>query len=126
MHVNIIRMRKIIFYKTEQGIAPVEEFLDELSPKQTQKMLWVMRLVEQMPRVPSTYLKKLTDSEEIWEIRAQLGSDIFRVLGFFMDGATFIAVSGFRKKTLPVPLTERSLAEKRRKEHLGKHKRGKK
>ncbi|MGA2655064.1 MAG: type II toxin-antitoxin system RelE/ParE family toxin [Gammaproteobacteria bacterium] len=111
-------MRVINFYKNEQGKAPVEEFIDSLSAKQAQKLLWVMQLVEEMVRVPKQYFKKLIGTEDIWEIRAQVGSDIFRVLGFFVDNNTFIATNGFQKKAMHPPRTEISLAHKRKHAYL--------
>ena len=114
----ILTMRKINFYVNEQGIAPVEEFLDSLSSKQAQKIAWVMQLVEELVRVPVQYFKKLVGTKDIWEIRAQLGSDIFRVLGFFINDNTFIATNGFQKKAMETPKIEINLAHKRKQEYL--------
>ena len=36
---------EIIFYKTEKGVYPVEEFLDGLSDKMRAKMLMSIRIV---------------------------------------------------------------------------------
>jgi len=72
-------MRNIKFYVTDDGKYPVEDFLDRLSSKQTQKVVWVMQLVEELELVPTTYLKKLQNTEEIWEIRVQMGNNIFRL-----------------------------------------------
>jgi hypothetical protein len=36
-------MKKIIFYRTEEGKCPVENFLDNLSDKQAKKVAWVLR-----------------------------------------------------------------------------------
>lgn len=79
-------MREIRFYRTQSGRSPVEEFLDSLSGKQAQKVVGVLRLIEEMERVPVQYFKKLTGTEELWEVRAQHGGDTFRLLGFF-EGA---------------------------------------
>ncbi len=111
-------MRKILFFFNEQGVAPVEEFLDSLSAKQAQKLAWVMQLVEELKRVPALYFKKLSGTEDIWEIRAQLGSDIFRVLGFFIDNNIFIATNGFHKKAMQTPRTEIDLAHRRKQIYL--------
>ena len=117
-------MRQITFYKTKLDVAPVEVFLDALSAKQAQKIVWTMQLVEELPRVSTQYLKKLSGTEEIWEIRAQVGSDIFRILGFFIEDSQFIATNGFQKKSMAVPRSEISLAQKRRQDYLKKQKRG--
>lgn len=55
------------------------EFLDSLSAKQAQKVTWVMRAVEELEKVSELYLKKLKNTDGIWEIRIQLGSSIFRI-----------------------------------------------
>ena len=39
-------MREIIFFRTDSGNCPVEEFLEGLSGKKAQKVAWVMQLVE--------------------------------------------------------------------------------
>ncbi len=78
-------MREINFYKTANDKCPVEKFLESLSAKQSQKVTWVLRLIEDLPVVPSKYFKKLVNTDEIWEIRIKSGKDIFRLLGFF-DG----------------------------------------
>ncbi len=76
-------MRIIIFYRTELDRCPVEEFINSLSGKQAQKVLWVLRLIEELDSVPSQYLKKLVNTDDIWEVRVQVGNNIFRLLGFF-------------------------------------------
>ena len=114
-------MREVCFYRTTSGDIPVEEFLDSLSGKQAQKVIWVLRLVEQLDPVPSQYFKKLVASDGLWEARAQHGGDTFRVLGFF-DGNKFWAVSGFAKKTEKIPRQEIEVAEARRRDFLTRRK----
>lgn len=78
-----------------------------------------MRLVEELEKVPELYLKKLTNTEGIWEIRIQVGSNIFRVLGFF-ENNNFIATNGFCKKSQKTPYNEIILAEKRKREYTNR------
>ena len=75
-----------MFYRLPSGHSPIEEFLDSLSGKQAQKVLWVLRLVEELEVVPRQYFKKLVDNEGIWEVRIQFGNDTHRLLGFFEHG----------------------------------------
>ena len=111
-------MRTINFYKTSAGRCPVEGFLDALTSKQAQKVAWVLQLVEELPTVPPQYFKKLINTDEIWEVRIQMGGNIFRLLGFF-DGATLIILTnGFAKKTQKTPTTEIELAEQRKRDYL--------
>jgi hypothetical protein len=59
IYVNItIVMRKLLFYETESGHKPIEDFLDRLPAKTAQKVTWVMKLVENLERVPSKLPKK--------------------------------------------------------------------
>ncbi len=115
-------MRTINFYRLPKGESPIEEFLDSLSGKQAQKVLWVLQLVEELDVVPRQYFKKLADTEDLWEIRIQLGSDIFRLLGFFDSGTLLILTNGFAKKTQKTPPQEIALAIRRKEEYLARRK----
>jgi hypothetical protein len=55
-------MREIYFYKFDSGKSPVEDFLDLLSGKQAQKVIWTLRLIEEMENIPSRYFKKLSNT----------------------------------------------------------------
>ncbi len=113
-------MRQIIFYRTAAGRAPVAEFLDTLSGKQAQKVVWVLRLVEELDVVPSQYFKKLVNTTDMWEVRVQVGGDIFRVLGFFDGPTTLILTNGFAKKTQKTPPQEIALAEQRKRDYIAR------
>ena len=63
---------EIILYETVSGNCPVEEFLESLPSKQAQKITWVLELIEELPSIPSTYLKKLVNTDDIWEVRGLL------------------------------------------------------
>lgn len=116
-------MRTVNFYRLPDGQSPVESFLDSLSGKQAQKVLWVLQIIEELDFIPRQYLKKLVDSEGIWEVRIQFGSDIFRLLGFFDGGALLILTNGFTKKTQKTPPQEIALAIRRKNEYLARSKR---
>lgn len=113
-------MREIHFYKMPSGESPIEEFLDSLTGKQAQKVVWVLQLIEEIEQVPTSYLKKLVNTDDIWEIRAQQGNNIFRLLGFFDGGKLIVLTSGFQKKTQKTPKAEIALAEERKKDYLEK------
>lgn len=111
-------MRTVSFYRTESGNCPVEEFLDSLTGKQAQKVLWVLCLVEELDVVPGQYFKKLAGTEDIWEVRAQFGGDIFRLLGFFAQSTVLVLTNGFVKKSQKTPPQEVAVATRRKHEHL--------
>jgi phage-related protein len=115
-------MREIQFYRMDLGACPVEEFLDSLGPKQTQKVLWVLRVVRDLPRVPAQYLKKLEGTDGLWEVRAEFGGDAFRLLGFWEAGRLIILTNGFAKKTQKTPERELALAQQRRRDYINRKK----
>lgn len=110
-------MRKINFYKTVTGTSPVEEFLDTLSDKQVNKVLWVLKLVRELNPVPSQYFTKLVNTDDIWEVRIQMAGNIFRLLGFIEGNRIIILTNGFQKKTQKTPKREIELAEARKQEY---------
>lgn len=110
-------MRSVNFYQTPNGKVPVEDFLNELNPEQAQKVTWVMQLIEELNLVPKQYFKKLTGTN-IWEIRIIHGGNIFRILGFFVEQATFVATHGFIKKAQKTPKMQIQLAEKYKNDYL--------
>jgi phage-related protein len=74
-------------------------------------------LIEELPRVPETYLKHIESAEGLYEIRVQQGSDIFRIFCFFDQGQLVVLVNGFQKKTQKTPKNEIYLALKLKEEY---------
>ena len=113
-------MKRIEFYKTASGASPVEEFLETLDDNQAKKVLWVLRLVQELNPIPSNYFTKMVNTDNIWEVRVQSGGNIFRLLGFF-DGAKLIMLThGFQKKTQKTPKQHIELAESRKRDYLSR------
>jgi len=113
-------MKTIIFYRTEDGRCPIEDFLDTLSDKQAQKVTWVLRTIRDIDPIPPQYFKKLVNTEDIWEARVTMGNNIFRFLGFFKGQDFIVLTNGFQKKTQKTPRSEIKLAEDRKKEYLNR------
>lgn len=111
-------MRTIEFYRTPAGRSPVEEFVDSLSDRHAQKVAWVLRLIERLEIVPQQYLKKLVGTEDLWEVRVQIGGNSYRLLGFFDGLQLLILTSGFVKKQQKIPVREIQVAHQRRTEYL--------
>jgi phage-related protein len=116
-------MRTIDFYRTESGRCPVEDFLDSLQPKEAQKVVWVLRLVQELDLVPSQYFKKLTGTEEIWECRVRSGSNTSRVFAFFSDPAALVLTHGYSKKTQKTDPRQIRKAEQSRRDHFTRKRR---
>ena len=103
----------VIFYETENGTAPAKDFIFSLDPKLKAKVLYVIDKLESRGsklRLPDS--KELSDG--IFELRAISGSNIARVLYFFIIGNTAVLTNGFIKKTRKTPLNQILLAKKYR------------
>lgn len=75
-------------------------------------MIWTFNLIEELQRVPETYLKHIENTDGLYEIRVQQGNDIFRIFCFFDQGQLVVLVNGFQKKTQKTPKKEIELALK--------------
>ena len=111
-------MYEVHFYKTATGKYPVEEFLDSLTSKQSQKVTWVLNLIEELPSVPQKYFKKLVNTDDIWEVRVAFGGNIFRLLGFVENGQLVMLNHAFQKKSQKTPRQEIKIAEQRKRDYL--------
>jgi len=94
------------------------EFFENLRPDVQKKFNWTLKLISTIDRVPEKYFKHMTGSSGIFEVRVEVGSDIFRVLSFFDKGQLIILINGFQKKTQKTPKGELELAEKLKKQYF--------
>ena len=111
-------MKRIYFYLTDAGKSPVQEYLDTLSDKQVTKIAWVLKVIRDINPIPSNYFKKLVNTDDIWEIRVNVGNNTFRLLGFFSGNDLIILTNLFQKKSQKTPTKEIRLAERRKQNHL--------
>lgn len=113
-----MKKRIVVFYRSASGTCPVKDFLDSLPGQVAQKIVWVLRLVEEVELVPPQYFTKLAGTEEIWECRISLGSNTYRILCFFSDASSVVLTNGFVKKTRKTPRCEIEKAEASRKDFI--------
>lgn len=60
----------------------------------------------------------MTGTDGIYEIRVEVGSNIYRIFSCFDKGNIVVLFNGFQKKTLKTPKQEIELAEKLKKEYF--------
>jgi len=106
------KFRTIITYKDY-----FEKFFVKQRAKVRDKIIWTFDLIEEIDRVPETYLKHMDDTDGLFEIRVQLASDIFRIFCFFDEGQLIVLANGFQKKTQKTPKKEIEKALKIKKEY---------
>jgi len=106
------KVRTVFLYKDY-----FSSFYEKQRQKVKEKIIWTFRIIETMQQVSEDYLKHLEDTNGLYEIRVQLGSDIFRIFCFFDKGKLIILASGFQKKTQKTPKSEIEKALKIKKEY---------
>jgi phage-related protein len=106
------KKRAIIFYKDY-----FEKFFIQQREKVKAKIIWTLELIEELERIPETYLKHIENTDGLFEIRIQQGSDIFRIFCFFDEGQLIILANGFQKKTQKTPKSEIEKAIKIKREY---------
>ncbi|MEY3100269.1 MAG: hypothetical protein RIS63_1169 [Bacteroidota bacterium] len=87
-----------------------QDFLESLPVKVQNKIFKIIEAVEILQRVPQQYLKSISGAKGLFEVRIQLGSDIWRVFCFFENERLVILLNGFVKKTQKTPKEEIKLA----------------
>ena len=96
-----MKYREVILYKDY-----FEDFFKQQSRKVQDKIIKVLDILETVERVPITYLKYVEGTNGLFEIRVQLGSDIFRIFCCFEGNKLVVLFSGFQKKTQKTPSKE--------------------
>ena len=110
---------EVIFYDKADGTEPAKDFILSLDKKMRAKMLRTISLLaDNGPDLREPCSKPLGDG--IFELRAKVGSDISRVLYFFIVGRRVILINGFIKKTQKTPPAERERAKRYRADYLGR------
>lgn len=94
------------------------DFFESVKPDVKKKFNWTLQLIATTERVPKKYFRHMTGSTGIFEVRVEVGSDIFRVFSFFDKGNLIILVNGFQKKSQKTPKKELELAEKLKKQYF--------
>ena len=108
-----------IFYQKDDGSEPAKEFILSVDKKMRAKILKIIAMLQNNGtelRMP--YSEYLEDG--IFEIRAKVGTDISRVLYFFVVGHKIILTNGFIKKTQKTPKGEIEKAKQYRKDYLNR------
>lgn len=104
---------EVEFFEKPDGTFPAEEFISSQDTKMKAKLYRLIELLEERGyELREPYSKMLEDG--IFELRAKQGSDISRVLYFFVIGGKIILTNGFVKKTQKTPVREIELAKKYR------------
>jgi phage-related protein len=111
------KYRTIIFYRDY-----FEKFFVKQTDKVKEKIIWTFELIEEIDRVPESYLKHIEPTAGLYEIRVKFGRNIFRIFCFFDKGKLVVLANGFQKKTKKTPKQEIEIALRIKEEYRDEHK----
>jgi len=101
------RERTITFYGDhfQRFYVPLDNGIKE-------KIRYVFSVIEIVEKVPEKFLKHLVGTDGLYEIRIEMGSNIYRIFCCFDKGKLVVLFNGFHKKSQKTPKQELRLAQK--------------
>ncbi|MBN8702214.1 MAG: type II toxin-antitoxin system RelE/ParE family toxin [Bacteroidetes bacterium] len=105
--------RQLLYYKHY-----FHEFFEKQTEKVKAKIDQVLFVVTVAERIPKKFFDHMTGTDGLFEIRIELGSNIFRIFCCFDEGNIIILFNGFQKKTQKTPQSEIERALKIKKEYF--------
>lgn len=106
------KKRELYFFKDY-----FEDFYESQADKVKKKIIWTLKVIEELDRIPEIYLKHLKNTTGLYEIRVQVGSNIFRIFCFFDLDNLVVIGHGFQKKTQKTPKQQIERAEQIKKQY---------
>lgn len=113
--------REILFYQTDFGDKPVEEFLAQLAPPARAKIVRTLEMLRTIPNVPGKFWQKMSGSGNLWEVRTEYGGNIYRILAITAKDNRVILLHGFQKKSQKTPRQDMEIAQQRQKRYFEQH-----
>lgn len=92
------KIRQVLFYKHY-----FEDFFLAQNSKVQDNIIWTIKLIESHNQIAEKYIKHITGTKGLYEIRIQYSSEIFRIFSFFDDGKLIVLINGFQKKSQKTP-----------------------
>jgi phage-related protein len=92
--------RKIIFFGDY-----FYDFYNRQTQKVKEKINWTLGIVRDLEIIPEKFLKHIIGTD-LYEIRINLGNNIFRLFCFFDKGNLVVVLNGFQKKSQKTPKQE--------------------
>ncbi|TDG34812.1 type II toxin-antitoxin system RelE/ParE family toxin [Pedobacter changchengzhani] len=93
--------RQVIAYKNY-----FLDFYEEQTDKVQAKIEWTLNLIKVTPKVPEKFFKHMQGTKGLYEIRVEVGSNIYRIFSFFDKGNLVVLGNGFQKKSQKTPKQE--------------------
>ena len=109
--------RKVIAYKRY-----FLDFYENQTDSVQAKIEWTLKLIEITQQIPEKYFKHIEGTKALYEIRVEVGNNIYRIFSFFDKGNLVILGNAFQKKTQKTPKQELEKALKIMEEYKNENK----
>ena len=86
------QIRELIFYRHY-----FHDFFDRQAEKVKEKIDYVLFVLTHADRVPEKFLKHMEGQKGLYEIRVEVGSNIFRIFWCFDKGKVVVLFNGFQR-----------------------------
>lgn len=93
--------RQVIAYKNY-----FLDFYESQNDKVQAKIEWTLNLIKVTPKVPEKFFKYMQGTKGLYEIRVEVGNNIYRIFSFFDKGNLVVLGNGFKKKSQKTPKQE--------------------
>ncbi|KHJ38213.1 phage-related protein [Pedobacter glucosidilyticus] len=93
--------RQVIVYKNY-----FLDFYESQNEKVQAKIEWTLNLIKVTPKVPEKFFKHLQGTKGLYEIRVEVGNNIYRIFSFFDKGNLVVLGNAFQKKSQKTPKQE--------------------
>ncbi|MDW7659885.1 MAG: type II toxin-antitoxin system RelE/ParE family toxin [Bacillota bacterium] len=111
-------MFKIIYF-TRNNKYPILDFFEKIPKKDVAKILRDIDLLEEFGlSLGMPYIKKMSGTKDIWELRIKQSTNNYRVFYFTMKPQQIILLNAFQKKTSRTPSKELNKAIEYMNEYL--------
>lgn len=70
------------------------------------KIEWTLKFISVTSQIPEKYFKHIEGTKGLYEIRIEIGSNIYRIFAFFDKGNIVVLGNGFQKKSKKTPKQE--------------------
>jgi len=105
--------RKIIFH----GSHFVDFYLEQTTKVQ-EKIEFVFHIIKRVERVSEKFLSPMKNTDGLFEIRVEYGSNIYRIFCCFDEGRIVVLFNAFQKKTQKTPQKEIEKALRLKREYF--------
>lgn len=78
-------------------------FYQKQNNKVKNKIQYTFELIKQVDRIPEKFLKHISGTKGLFEIRVEYQSNIYRIFCCFDKGKMVVLFNGFQKKTQKTP-----------------------